>query len=138
MKVALQLGGTRLPWSVFRHGDSDWMRKIPPGANETYRVNGRARISVDADLRRRFAVNGKEPATVMVVMVEQTFPHCPKALVRSDLWKAASSGRPQGVATLGDFVAARNPETNSAAFDAHSQRALLIACRRGAALRIPR
>jgi uncharacterized protein len=89
-----------------------------PGANETYRVNGRARISVDADLRRRFAVNGKEPATVMVVMVEQAFPHCPKALVRSDLWKAASSGRPQAVPTLGDFVAAREPGTDSAAFDA--------------------
>lgn len=94
-----------------------------PGGNETYRVNGRGRISTDADLRRSFAVNGKEPATVMVVAVEQAFPHCPKALIRSDLWKAASSGRPQGVPTLGDFVAAREPGTNSAAFDAaYSQR----------------
>jgi uncharacterized protein len=94
-----------------------------PGANETYRVNGRARISVDANLRRRFAVNGKEPATVMVVMVEQAFAHCPKALVRSDLWKAASSGRPQGMPTLGDFVAAREPGISSAVFDAeYSQR----------------
>jgi hypothetical protein len=59
----------------------------------------------------------------MVVTVEQAFPHCPKALVRSDLWKAASGGRPQGVPTLGDFVAARDPEINSAAFDAaYSQR----------------
>jgi uncharacterized protein len=89
-----------------------------PGANETYRVNGRAQISTDAGLRHRFAVNGKEPATVMVVTVEQAFAHCPKALVRSNLWKAASSTRPQGVPTLGDFVAARNPGTNSAAFDA--------------------
>jgi len=55
---------------------------------------------------------------VMVVTVEQAFPHCPKALVRSDLWKAASSGRPRGVPTLGDFVAAREPGTDSAAFDA--------------------
>jgi len=89
-----------------------------PGVNETYRVNGRARVSVDADLRHRFAVNGKEPATVMIVTVEQAFAHCPKALVRSDLWKAASGGRPQGVPTLGDFVAARDPGINSAAFDA--------------------
>jgi PPOX class probable FMN-dependent enzyme len=94
-----------------------------PGVNETYRVNGRARISADADLRHRFAVNGKEPATVMVVTVEQAFVHCPKALVRSDLWKAASGGRPQGVPTLGDFVTAREPGINSAAFDAaYSQR----------------
>src|SRR5262249_40316382 len=89
-----------------------------PGVNETYRVSGRARVSTDADLRRRFAVNGKEPATVMVVTVEQAFPHCPKALVRSDLWKAASGGRPQGVPTLGDFVAARDPGIKRGAFGA--------------------
>ena len=89
-----------------------------PGANETYRVNGHARISVDVDLRRRFTVNGKEPTTVMVVEVKQAFQHCPKALVRSDLWKAGSRGRPQGVPTLGDFAAARFPETDSAAYDA--------------------
>ena len=88
-----------------------------PGANETYRVNGRARVSVDADLKRRFIVNGKEPATVMVVTVELTFPHCAKALIRSDLWKAGSGGRPQGVPTFGDFTAARNPGTDSAVFD---------------------
>jgi uncharacterized protein len=90
-----------------------------PGVNETYRVNGRARISVDADLKRRFAVNGKEPATVMVVTVEETFQHCAKALVRSDLWKAGSRGRPQGVPTMADFVATRFPGTDRAAVDKH-------------------
>ena len=89
-----------------------------PGANETYRVNGRARISADPVLRRRFAVDGKEPATVIVVAVEQAFQHCPKALVRSELWKAGSAGRPNGVPTLGDFAAARTPGTDSAAYDA--------------------
>ena len=88
-----------------------------PGANETYRVNGRARISVDPDLKRRFAVQGKEPAAVMVVTVEQAFQHCPKALVRSALWRAGSETRPRGVPTLGDFAAARNPGTDSAAYD---------------------
>jgi uncharacterized protein len=88
-----------------------------PGVNETYRVNGRAQISQDADLKRRYVVNGKEPATVMVVTVEQTFQHCAKALVRSDLWKAGSRGRPQGVPTIGDFVAARNPGIDGAAFN---------------------
>ena len=94
-----------------------------PGANESYRVNGRARISVDADLKQRFAVNGKEPATVMLVMVEEAFHHCPKALVRSHFWKAGSGGRLRGVPTMGDFAAARYTETDSAAFDiAYSQR----------------
>jgi PPOX class probable FMN-dependent enzyme len=89
-----------------------------PSANETYRVNGHARVSADADLRRRFTVNGKEPTTVIVVEVKQAFPHCPKALVRSNSWQTGSRGRPRDVPTLGAFAAARFPETDSATFDA--------------------
>lgn len=89
-----------------------------PGANETYRVNGRARISIDPGLKRRFAVAGKEPRSVIVVAVEQAFQHCPKALVRSNLWKAGKGSRPEGVPTLGDFAAARQPGTDSGAYDA--------------------
>ena len=91
---------------------------LVPGANETYRVNGRARVSVDPVLKRRFSVDGKEPTTVIVVAVEQAFQHCPKALVRSDLWKSGSIGRPKGAPTLGDFAAARTPGTDIAVFDA--------------------
>jgi hypothetical protein len=32
---------------------------LVPGANETYRVNGRARVSVDPVLKQRFAVDGR-------------------------------------------------------------------------------
>jgi PPOX class probable FMN-dependent enzyme len=91
---------------------------LAPGADEVYRVNGRARISVDPQLRRRLAVDGKEPRTVIVVTVEQAFHHCPKALIRAHLWKAGAHGRPQGVPTLGDFAAARSREIDGAAFDA--------------------
>ena len=91
---------------------------LVPGANETYRVNGRARVSVDPVLKQRFAVDGKEPTTVIVVAVEQAFQHCPKALVRSDLWRAGRGDRPKGVPTLGDFAAARTPGTDSSVYDA--------------------
>lgn len=91
---------------------------LVPGSNETFRVNGRARISADPELRRRFAVGGKEPATVTVVAVEQAFHHCPKALVRSDLWRRGGAGRPHGVPTIGDFAAARDPSVDSAAHNA--------------------
>jgi PPOX class probable FMN-dependent enzyme len=91
---------------------------LAPGANETLRVNGRARISSDPNLKRRFAVDGKEPRTVIVVTVEQAFQHCPKALVRSDLWRSGKGGRPEGVPTLGDFAAARDPGINGSVFDA--------------------
>jgi len=91
---------------------------LVPGANETFRVNGRARISCDPNLKRRFAVDGKEPRTVIVVAIEEAFQHCPKAFVRSDLWKAGQGNRPESVPTLGDFAAARNPNIDRAAFDA--------------------
>jgi hypothetical protein len=55
---------------------------------------------------------------VIVVSVEQAFQHCPKALIRSDLWRVAGAGRPKGVPTLGDFAAARTLGTDSATFDA--------------------
>ena len=55
---------------------------------------------------------------MIVVAVEQAFPHCPKALVRSDLWRSSAAGRPKGAPTLGDFAAARNPGTDPAAYDA--------------------
>jgi len=55
---------------------------------------------------------------VIVVTVEQAFQHCPKALVRSDLWKAGTGGRPDGVPTLGDFTAARNPGIDGGVYDA--------------------
>ena len=82
------------------------------------------RVSVDPVLKQRFAVDGKEPTTVIVVSVEQAFQHCPKALVRSDLWRAGSAGRPKIVPTLGDFAAARTPGTDSATFDADYARRL--------------
>ena len=58
------------------------------------------------------------PLLVLATESREGLDYSPKGLVRSDLWKAASGGRPQGVPTLGDLVAARDPATNSATFDA--------------------
>ena len=38
---------------------------------------------------------------MIVVAIEQAFQHCPKALVRSDLWKAGNGHRPKGVPDAG-------------------------------------
>ncbi len=57
-----------------------------PGIGETLRVNGTAEISVDPELLARFAIDGKPPATVLVVRVKTVFFQCAKALVRSKLW----------------------------------------------------
>ena len=98
---------------------------LVPGANETYRINGRARISRDPNLKRRFAVDGKEPRIVIVIRVEQAFPHCPKALVRSNLWRAGAESRPQGVPTHGNFAAARTPGMDPDAYNAEYAKRLV-------------
>jgi PPOX class probable FMN-dependent enzyme len=79
-----------------------------PGANETYRVNGKATISVDPALLSRFLVGAKLPRVVLVVRVEEAYSHCPKALVRSNLWRAAAFGRPQEAPSHGQFAAYRD------------------------------
>ena len=77
-----------------------------PGSNNTYRVNGSAKISTDPELLKRFEVGGKPPRVVIVVAVEEAFNHCPKALVRAKLWDGAE--RPGRAPTHGDFAAARD------------------------------
>jgi len=59
---------------------------LVPGAGETFRVNGRAQISIDPGLRESFAVNGKPARAVIIVTVERAYFQCSKAIVRSKLW----------------------------------------------------
>ena len=57
-----------------------------PGVNDTVRVAGTARLSVDPELLASMAVQGKEPKCAVVVSVRQAYLHCAKALLRSRLW----------------------------------------------------
>ncbi|MBI2687951.1 MAG: pyridoxamine 5'-phosphate oxidase family protein [Acidobacteria bacterium] len=57
-----------------------------PGVDETLRVNGTAVISLDAERRSAWNVNGKTPRSVLLVTVTEAFFHCGKALIRSRLW----------------------------------------------------
>jgi uncharacterized protein len=61
-----------------------------PGMDETLRVNGRASIDVDPELRELGTVDGKLPIAVIRVKVEQAYLHCGKALMRSELWNPES------------------------------------------------
>ncbi len=61
-----------------------------PGVGETMRVNGLAHLSADLALRESFAMDGKVPALVIVVKVQEIYTQCQKALVRSKLWDPAT------------------------------------------------
>jgi PPOX class probable FMN-dependent enzyme len=57
-----------------------------PGVNDTFRVNGRARIVDDAELLAESEVEGKVPQLGILVEIEEAYTQCPKAFLRSELW----------------------------------------------------
>ena len=94
---------------------------LVPGVHETFRVNGRARISTDPALLARFAVDGKAPKTVLVITVQEAFIQCARALVRSDLWNPAHHVRRDELPSIGTILAAHTGgKVDAAAYDAEA------------------
>ncbi|MEU6345862.1 MSMEG_1061 family FMN-dependent PPOX-type flavoprotein [Streptomyces sp. NPDC046977] len=60
---------------------------VIPGRTTTLRVNGRACVSTRPELLSQLTAVGKPPASALVVGIEEVYPHCPKALLRSAAWK---------------------------------------------------
>jgi PPOX class probable FMN-dependent enzyme len=61
-----------------------------PGRPDTLRINGRARLLREAPFFDQMIVKGHRPLLALVVEIEQVRYHCPKALLRSNLWKPAT------------------------------------------------
>ena len=57
-----------------------------PGVDDIYRVNGSASLVVDDELAKTFEEFGKVPKTLLRIDVREAYLHCPKALMRADLW----------------------------------------------------
>ncbi|NKE47524.1 pyridoxamine 5'-phosphate oxidase family protein [Roseomonas frigidaquae] len=85
-----------------------------PGVGETLRVAGRGTITTDPALCARLAEQGKAPATVLRIAVEEVFFQCARALLRSGLW--GDTPRPAGVPTAGQFL----KSATAGAFDAET------------------
>ena len=61
---------------------------IIPGVEWTLRINGRAQIVRDDDVRETLAAQGVVPELAIAVHVEEAFLHCPKCMLRAKLWDA--------------------------------------------------
>ncbi len=59
-----------------------------PGVNETFRIRGEGKITMDHDLLEPLALNGKIPQAGLIVHVREAYLHCGKAILRSKLWKS--------------------------------------------------
>ncbi len=64
---------------------------LVPGKDETLRVNGQAQLVRDANLRERFAINGKVPQVLIAVTVKDVYFHCGKCVKRSMLWEEGAA-----------------------------------------------
>ncbi|MEX0405166.1 pyridoxamine 5'-phosphate oxidase family protein [Aquibium sp. LZ166] len=90
-----------------------------PGSGTTLRVNGRATLSIDAELCASFAVDGKAARSVMVVAIDAVYFQCARAIVRSDLWNADRHVDPRSLPTPGDILAVTSRERiDGKAYDA--------------------
>ena len=59
---------------------------VIPGVGDSFRVNGRAILTDDAELLAGSEVDGKVPKLGIVVEIDEAYTQCSKAFIRSDLW----------------------------------------------------
>ncbi len=76
-----------------------------PGCDNTLRIIGRARISIDEELLKSFEVDGKQPRSVIVVDVQEVYFQCGRALIRSDLWNPDRHAARDSLPTPGTILA---------------------------------
>lgn len=75
-----------------------------PGMNETLRINGIGRITADAELCVRLAVDGRPAISALVVEIRASYMHCAKAFMRSALWKPETWPAREEMPTLGEML----------------------------------
>jgi len=89
-----------------------------PGCNETLRVNGHAHLSVEEEILALFDVNGKLPATAIVVSIDKIYFQCARALIRSFLWDSSRHVERSTLPTAGELVRSAITEFDSGSYDA--------------------
>lgn len=81
-----------------------------PGVGETLRINGKAEIDSDPDLCASFAMQGKNPKSVIITKIESVYFQCQKALARSKLWAPESIVDRSTLPTAGQMAEAMSAE----------------------------
>ncbi len=75
------------------------------GVRNALRVNGEAHLSVDPETLASFAVNGKEPRSIIVIKTMAIYFQCGRAMVRSRLWEEDAKIDPKSLPSAGDVLA---------------------------------
>lgn len=75
-----------------------------PGVDETLRINGRAIVTDDEQIRAAVADEKRIPKVAIEVTVEEAYLHCAKALMRSQLWSDESRQDRSVLPTMGEMI----------------------------------
>lgn len=75
-----------------------------PGVGESFRVNGRASISLEPELLELCMAQGKLPRSVLRISVDTCYFQCSKAAVRSGLWDAERHVERSSLPSAGDIL----------------------------------
>jgi len=86
------------------HDDRIALLFLIPGVGVTFRVQGRAIITDDAELLTGSAVDGRLPRLGLLVTVEEAYTQCPKASIRSSLWDPAGFVDPASLPSGGEVL----------------------------------
>ena len=101
-----------------------------PGVGDSFRVNGRAVITDDAELLEPSTLEGKRPKLGLLVTIEQVYTQCSKAFIRSDIWNPEKHiGRDELPSSGAILRSLSTPEFDAAKYD--SERAERYARREG-------
>ena len=77
-----------------------------PGSGTTFRVNGKAYLTIDSELCQLFAVEGSLPRSIIIIKVEAAYTQCARAILRSNLWDISKHVAQETVPTTGEILEA--------------------------------
>jgi uncharacterized protein len=89
-----------------------------PGIKECLRINGTAVVTADAELCASFEMDGKLPASVVVITIGSVYFQCGRAIIRSGLWNPATQAAIDEVPTAGAMTKSAFPEFDAETYDA--------------------
>lgn len=75
-----------------------------PGIDETLRINGTAKISINPEYLARYDHMLNKPRSCLVITIDELFLHCAKAFMRSKLWGSEYRVERPGFPTLGKML----------------------------------
>ena len=75
-----------------------------PGIDETLRVGGKGKVSVDPETMASMVEFGKPPRAVLHIDVHEAYFHCGKALMRSKLWSADTRVERAVMPSIGEVI----------------------------------